>query len=330
MEQGCQRGDAVALSASSRSARGLAAVCCLALAACGKDSRTAPTPTPPESVRVAQTVVIIHGVGNQKAGYSEPLQALLKLRIPDAAFSEVLWSDLGTFLMRTAPEANPELRRAEAEWEQEMAQEERRLEMMRSPHLDTERARQEHQAARGYVGPILQYEFLSRAERLRIQGRLRDAIERAARNSDRIAVVAHSLGSVIAFDVLHGWEQDGAPLRADLFCTFGSPLNKSIFRGHNGRPVVAPPSVSSWINVYSPSDMIASGLGPGYVGVTDRRIETSVLPLTAHSSYWTHPEVIGLFATAGLAMGNAPPSYGPAVLRAFSSRDLPRLNPAGR
>jgi hypothetical protein len=280
----------------------------LSLVACRK-GKVAPgvTPAPPTPDNAVQIVAIIHGVGNQHVGYSAPMTDLLHPRMVDTGFREVLWSDLGTFLARSAAAADPELRRAEEEWKAELAREEqeklleaaRRREAApneRSPEVDPAQIQREYATARGYVGPILQYEFLSRAERARIQARLRAALDSAG--SRPTYVVAHSLGSVIAFDVLHGWEGNDAPRNVKWFFTLGSPLNKFIFRAHNGRPTVSPPGLASWTNVYSPSDPIASPLETAYAGVQDRRIQTSSLPITAHSAYWTHPDVIGLFPAA--------------------------------
>jgi len=283
-------------AARNRAAALLVAMGCLTLAGCKEGGNGAfPTPVPTESEHAAQTVVIIHGVGNHEAGYSKPIQALLELRMGQVRFSEVLWSDLGTFLLRTAAGESPELRRAKEDWQAELTREEARVLTMRSPNLDTARVHQEYEAARGYVGPILQYEYLSREERRRIQARLREALQRAVGTSDRTHLVAHSLGSVIAFDVLHGWEGGEAPLQLESFVTLGSPLNKSVFRSRNGRPTAFPPTVREWVNVFSPWDPISSALAPSYGGVGDRKIETSILPLSAHSAYWTHPDVIGLF-----------------------------------
>jgi len=269
----------------------------LVVVGCGKNDGSSPTKTPtPGPSSAAQTVVIIHGVGNQVAGYSLPMQARLRLQMGEVGFREVLWSDLGTFLMRSAASAsrvNPEFRRAEEEWQAEISREEARISTMRSPDLDRAQLQQEYAAARGYVGPILQYEFLSPAERGRIQARLREVLDAAG--SGRTYIVAHSLGSLIAFDVLHGWEGHTTPPKVDSFYTLGSPLNRSMFRGHNGRPVTAPPGVSTWTNVYSPWDLIGSALAAAYTGVGDRKVETSIGPITAHRAYWTHPDVIGLF-----------------------------------
>jgi hypothetical protein len=279
---------------------GLVLFAALALAACRKtEAPDAATATPTPAAEAAATVVFIHGIGNQSAGYSDSMRDLLALRMGSGvAFREVLWSDLGTILgLRTAP--NAELQRAEEAWKAEIDRAQAEIATMRSPDLDRARLQLEYTAARGYVGPILRYEFLSPAERGKIQARLREALDAAGRG--RIYLVAHSLGSVIAFDVLHGWEGGAAPPKVDSFYTLGSPLNSGIFRGHNGRPTSAPSGVTSWTNVYSPWDPIASALAAAYSGVSDRKVETQIFPTTAHSAYWTHTDVIALFPE-GLAV----------------------------
>jgi pimeloyl-ACP methyl ester carboxylesterase len=257
----------------------------------GSPTPSTPTPAPPNA---AQTVVIIHGIGNQEAGYSLPTQALLELRMGDVGFREVLWSDLGSLAAMSAARESPEFRRAEEEWQAEISREEARISTMISTNLDRGRLQREYAEARRYVGPILQYEFLSRTERGKIQARLREALEAVA-SSPRTHLVAHSLGSVIAFDVLHGSKGATPPLKVESFYTLGSPLNRRMFKGHNGRPTAPPPGVSKWTNVYSPWDIIGSALSVGYPGVRDRKIETPIYPIAAHTAYWTHTEVIGLF-----------------------------------
>ena len=105
-------------------------------------------------------------------------------------------------------------------------------------------------------------------------------------------VVAHSLGSVIAFDTLHGWESSGQPGNVALLATMGSPLGKQIFALHGGRPTGRPAVVGSWTNFYSPNDVISSALAGPYSNVADRRVKTPVLPLAAHGAYWTHVDVV--------------------------------------
>lgn len=267
-----------------------------ALVSCGGSSEPPANRDTPES-RVATSVVIIHGVGNQNAGYSRPIQDLLKAQNPSLHFVEVLWSDLGSLLRKAPAAVDKEQQAAEQELLAEINAAEQRALASRTvlpsgPSQDETQIRNEFAAARGFVGPIVRYEFLSGAERNQIQHRLRDALDWSAKNADKTIVIAHSLGSVIAFDALHGWEGAAAPGKVAVLSTMGSPLAKRVFVQHRGRPSGRPPNAAAWLNFHSPSDPIASALSGPYADVTDDDVKTSILPLTAHSAYWTHEDVI--------------------------------------
>ena len=270
--------------------RELVLLCIAAACATGCGGTGGPASPPSDTGRVAKAVIIIHGVGNQTAGYSKQLQDGLKAGNKDLHFVEVLWSDLGSMLRQTAMDKERDA--AEQKWLAELAAAEQRAIASRSPSQDEAQLRSEYAAARGYVGPIVRYEFLSPSERSKIQQRLRTALDWSAKNADQTYVVAHSLGSVIAFDGLHAWEGGSPPAPVALLSTMGSPLNKPVFVGHRGRPARKPANVTGWVNFHSPTDPIASPLAGAYADVLDRDIRTSILPFSAHSAYWTHQDVL--------------------------------------
>ena len=270
----------------------LVAVACAA----GCNGKTDP-PSNRDPVRVANAVVIIHGVGNQLPGYSKPIQDLLTAGNQTLHFREVLWSDLGSVLREAGAAADKERQAAEQQLLDEINAAEQRALAARttlppSPAQDETRIREEYAAARGFVSPIVRYEFLSPIERARIQLRLREALDWSAKNADRTFVIAHSLGSVIAFDTLHAWEGGTPPGKVMLLATMGSPLGKGIFASHRGRPARRPANAEAWLNFHSPYDPIASALAGSYSDVADRGLKTSMLPITAHSAYWTHADVL--------------------------------------
>jgi hypothetical protein len=275
------------------------------VASCGGSSTNPPEP-PVRPDHTPLAIVIIHGVGNQDAGYSKPLQDLLRPRYPAAYFEEVLWSDLGTVLglrVQESPEQRAERVALESFFDQSIA-------LARASRLDpTEAAQLEQQAQveRGYLGPIVRYEFITPAEREKIQERLRSVLDWSDTHADHTVVIGHSLGSVVAFDVLDGAVGMPPAKRADLFCTLGSPLAKSLFLGHGGRSKKRPVGAASWRNIYSPHDLIANALAHDYADVSDLQIDTSSLPLTAHSAYWTHADVVADLAQRIDAVLAAPP-----------------------
>ncbi|MGH9501922.1 MAG: hypothetical protein ACRD20_03635 [Terriglobales bacterium] len=144
-----------------------------------------------------------------------------------------------------------------------------------------------------------------------------------ARDSDdfeyeKVAVVGHSLGSVIAYDTLNrliaddalAKEATGITSRTCLFLTFGSPLDKIAFffsvMGKNTRHIreqlaaVVQPMIQDyknrsfpWVNVYSRNDIICGALDfydlPGTPippAVENVRDEDALIPLVAHVEYW--------------------------------------------
>jgi hypothetical protein len=142
---------------------------------------------------------------------------------------------------------------------------------------------------------------------------------------DKVAVVGHSLGSVIAYDTLNALLNldglTGNQLRiAERTCvleTFGSPLDKIAFfftiQGSDAFHVreqlaaVVQPLISSypkyrtfpWINVYSRSDIV-SGPVTFYDDLSRPDVQNQVqhiidadaiVPLAAHVDYWRNKEV---------------------------------------
>ena len=136
----------------------------------------------------------------------------------------------------------------------------------------------------------------------------------------KIAVVGHSLGSVIAYDTLNRLINEdllsGAKLRiaerTSLLLTFGSPLDKIAFfftvLSKSARHIreqlasVVQPLIEDykyrpfpWINIYSRNDIICGFLDlydkPGTLvppGVKNIKDPDALTPLVAHVEYWTN------------------------------------------
>ena len=145
---------------------------------------------------------------------------------------------------------------------------------------------------------------------------------------DKIALVGHSLGSVIAYDTLNrlmldDWLCEGAlqvAERTATMVTFGSPLNKTAFlftiQGKDSLHIrerlasTVQPLIMSypkfrklkWINVYSRNDIVSGDLKfydlPGYqddpvpdVAVRNIKDRDAAVPLVAHVAYWKNKTV---------------------------------------
>ena len=183
-----------------------------------------------------------------------------------------------------------------------------------------------------FVGDVTAYISSNKIDRFEdIRKKIKDAAKESAsavylakaNNSDdfeyeKVAVVGHSLGSVIAYDTLNRLIADdalaagvtGITRRTGLFLTFGSPLDKIAFffsvMGKNTQHIreqlaaVVQPMIQDyrnrtfrWVNVYSRNDIICGSLDfydlPGTSappGVENVRDEDALIPLVAHVEYW--------------------------------------------
>lgn len=102
-------------------------------------------------------------------------------------------------------------------------------------------------------------------KRCAAEQRLGDAIERAGREGRPVIVVAHSLGSLVAYDYLTSRRDSGAIQRV---VSIGSPLGSSELRrlligGDSTESFGLPSSVRTWINVRSAADFFAMPLSFG-------------------------------------------------------------------
>ena len=95
--------------------------------------------------------------------------------------------------------------------------------------------------------------------------RLSDALDRASREGRPVILVAHSLGSVLAYDYLSSRRDTGVVQR---LVSVGSPLGSTELRrlligGDSTDTFESPRSVKTWINVRNEGDLFASQIGFG-------------------------------------------------------------------
>lgn len=140
------------------------------------------------------------------------------------------------------------------------------------------------EAAHPAAGDVLRY--LSRGEAVRAG--LRTLL---AGLEPPVAIVAHSLGGIIALDTLVL-----TPLpQVQLLVTAGSQgpfLYESGSLPSLEHPAPLPAHVPDWLNLYDPRDLLGhlgAGLFPGRV--TDVAVDSRQPFPAAHSAYWTNPEV---------------------------------------
>ena len=143
---------------------------------------------------------------------------------------------------------------------------------------------------------------------------------------DRVIIVGHSLGSVIAYDLLNElivWDRmcnnstAGVESRTSNLITFGSPLDKTAFLfrtqispEHHYREALAGleqplildyrlrPPTFKWENLYCKNDIVSGRLvyydlpevAPGQNRVENIEAK-GLIPIYAHVQYWTKPDL---------------------------------------
>jgi hypothetical protein len=96
-----------------------------------------------------------------------------------------------------------------------------------------------------------------RATRVAVQERLRERLRAAHASGRPIMLIAHSMGSIIAYDVLRSAGRTLPGLRIPHFVTLGSPLGLAEVKGIVAAPLRVPGCVERWSNFADPRDFFA-------------------------------------------------------------------------
>lgn len=147
----------------------------------------------------------------------------------------------------------------------------------------------------GYFGDAVSY--LSETGEL-VRSNLEDELVRIAISDPqaRISIVAHSLGSVITFDLLTSESfqrrMRKRGMKLDYLFTIGSPLALFVLRDperiHKDLPIR-----EQWINIYDNRDLVSSPLHGLYKQARDVHIRVqSANAVNSHIKYFDDPEVL--------------------------------------
>ena len=186
--------------------------------------------------KLTHHILIIHGIGNAKQGYSNPMQKnikqIYKKKKPneELVFHEVLWADL--------------IKEGEAELKQKYRQ--------------SNIKQKSRELFIIYISDIACY-YQDKVVSQQIKNRLLNPLKKIFSNKakqDKITIIAHSFGSVIAFELLKDFEKGGKQI--DNFFTLGSPL--AVFENdyQKDETFFLPLQVRGvWINIFFHRDIIA-------------------------------------------------------------------------
>lgn len=242
-------------------------------------------------------IIFIHGVGDQKEGYSKCLfENIINIYAENHSDIE-------------PEEIRKKIQHKEVLWEElteELTEEYLKLEY--GPKLNSVWG-----LAMRYsrIDPIViqilyyikdKYRGYGQKGKLNILKSIHENFTDIHKNGDKTdIIVAHSLGSVIAFDYVFKFKkykyESGATLKA-LF-TLGSPI--PIFTtamNHVESNLKLPRNIKKWINILDKDDGIGRYCQPFFKKniVQDIEVNTSGDPLTSHLKYWQNEETARIIA----------------------------------
>ncbi|HEY4034777.1 MAG TPA: hypothetical protein VGL94_12525, partial [Ktedonobacteraceae bacterium] len=113
-----------------------------------------------------------------------------------------------------------------------------------------------------YIGEFVEY-LASRRVRNAVKGKLKEQLRPLVGKGDAISIIAHSWGTVVAYESLIDLEAELPAFQlTDLF-TLGSPLwmVQQLLDDRSGRK---PRNTKTWINIHAQGDVIGSWLTPGF------------------------------------------------------------------
>jgi hypothetical protein len=134
-----------------------------------------------------------------------------------------------------------------------------------------------------YLGDFAKY-LVSRRLRGAVKEKVKERLRPLVGGGYRIAIIAHSWGTVVAYDSLLDLAAEVPDLRIAHLITLGSPLwlVRRLLEERSGRK---PEEVANWINIHARGDLVGSWLQPGFA--VDRDFEVpSVGDGDAHGSYF--------------------------------------------
>lgn len=244
-------------------------------------------------------IVWIHGIGDYHPGYSAAWEAVFNpyLHFPDADFIEVLWATIFdlTVAAVTATGAAPAGPHAALTRKEQLRAVEVRaeLETVMAARASAFRAGQAAAAPRGrmklrapvdrahavgpaealqlpgwfglpkiHIGEFVQY-LVSRRIRTAVKERMKAQLRPLAGGDFAISVVAHSWGTVVAYDTLLDMESEQPDLNVANLFTLGCPLwlVRHLLDDSSGRK---PNELANWVNVEAQGDFVGASLAPGF------------------------------------------------------------------
>jgi len=295
-------------------------------------------------------IICVHGIGDESPDFWKPWATTIKAAIGDGDRYDGAWWEgaLGTRAARGASGGRPLVRPLTRRRGPRAAREDEVRDQLNALFRVNERRIQDAQGAQAkalprgglwdYVGDFVRY-MVDEGVRARVQEAVRTVF--LADTSTDVSIVAHSWGTVVAYDVLHLLARQQPQFRCTNFVTLGSPLwlepVRQILadRGQHEKPA----NTGRWINAYNTLDpvgaVLVGGLDSFYEGGLDRDEPVTFWALNPHAvlKYLGDGEVADLLQEAFRGVGlrvllKAPHMSRKAVVVGINNYDVraPKLN----
>ncbi|MDH1264716.1 hypothetical protein [Pseudomonas sp. GD03944] len=131
-----------------------------------------------------------------------------------------------------------------------------------------------------------------------VLAKLQEAHNAKTQGDDKLVVVGHSLGGLLAYDALTHYLPD---IKVDYFITVGSQValfeemtlckasQPNVPKNPPGDRLPKPPNVGRWINVYDSNDVFSFRAGSVFLDAEDYKFDTGYGLLGAHGGYFLSP-----------------------------------------
>jgi metacaspase-1 len=251
--------------------------------------------------------VWVHGIGHPSPGYSKGWQVAFNeyLSLPDTDYIEALWSTAYKAMMelisldipRTPTHSQERITAVHLRKMLETTLATRRPTQAPAPGKPALREWPEITSPeaislptwvldpKDYVGEFIDY-LVNRSVRNAVKETLKVQLRLLAGQSGTItAIIAHSWGTVVAYETLIDLEGELPKFKLVNLFTLGSPLwmVHYLLDERSGRK---PRNTSKWINIYAQGDVIGAGLKPGFQVDKDFAVSNFNNSNDPHNSYF--------------------------------------------
>ena len=238
-------------------------------------------------------VAWVHGVSDYKPGYSAVWTKIFNqyLNLPDPAtdFIEVYWR--GVFTAMTLAPRQP---MNEAELVQAV---QKRAEVHQALATSLLARAGANQALlpplllnpEAVVGEFIQY-LLDENIRAAVKEKMKEKLRLLVGQGLNISIIAHSWGTVVAYESLIDLQQELPALQVTNLFTLGSPLwlVRSLLNDPSGHK---PGNIAKWVNIYASGDFIAYSLYPDFQDDEDDEVPDFSNGADTHNSYFLNGNV---------------------------------------